>query len=226
MSCPSSFLPFLLFPSPQTQGRGPAVLPLDRIVVEPNGDMFVLEPSVICDACPSCDDICSLENCRGCNEKREWLGFPSPEEHDLTGMGDDGSSSNVGYKTALGSQVSSCLPGGKMRGSNFTLCEIRRHRTLASCWLVAKGQVYDATPYLSKHPAGAIAIARKAGGRDCSEDLEFHSSRAQKLWKHLRIGTVRPCPSQRSGGEAHFDQEYGRSGSMVGTTVGPSCAIM
>lgn len=79
------------------------------------------------------------------------------------------------------------------RKSSYTLCEIRRHRTLASCWLVAKGQVFDVTSYLQRHPAGAIAIARKAGGRDCTEDLQFHSAGAQKLWKNFRIGTVRPC---------------------------------
>jgi cytochrome b involved in lipid metabolism len=108
---------------------------------------------------------------------------------------------------------------------SYSLCEIRRHRTLASCWLVAKGQVYDVTSYLSSHPAGAIAIARKAGGQDCSEDFEFHSGKAQKMWKNLRIGSVKACPAEgRCGGGGRGGGREG--GREDGSLVGSSCSIM
>ncbi|TFJ82213.1 hypothetical protein NSK_006542 [Nannochloropsis salina CCMP1776] len=211
----------------------PSALSLDRIVVEGNGDMVVIQPSVVCDACPSCDDVCTLQDCRGCQKKRERLlasGIMVVQEA-------------WGRTTRKRPLQENSPPGGvcvpimaKPHGSakgdggqnvSYSLCEIRRHRTLASCWLVAKGQVYDVTNYLSSHPAGAIAMARKAGGQDCTEDLEFHSAKAQKLWKNLKIGSVRPCPGDRQSRRSRGgDDKSSRSGSDLGSLVGSSCSIM
>lgn len=255
-------------PSAQGHGKRPSLsisgsgrggsgseLPLDRIVVEPNGDMVLVEPSVVCDACPACDDVCGLAACRGCTEKRARLlargdmclldahGRRLIRESSSAGGGSGpaGCVPRIGKpRTPSGAAASGA--GSSPATACYTLCEIRRHRTLASCWLVAKGQVYDATRYLSSHPAGAIAIARKAGGVDCSEDLEFHSGRAQRLWKHLRIGTVVACPSEalkpaqlapgpalgRRGSRSHrhshhqWREEAGTASSLVGS----SCSIM
>ncbi len=229
-------------------------LPLDRIVVEPNGDMVVVEPSVVCDACPACDDVCPLAGCRGCAEKRARLvargqmclldaqGRRLIRESSSADSGPAGCVPRIGKPrtpSSSGSGAASGAGSGHTSASAsaacYTLCEIRRHRTLASCWLVAKGQVYDATKYLSSHPAGAIAIARKAGGGvDCAEDLEFHSGRAQKLWKHLRIGAVVACPSEACrpppscgplrGAAATYPPYNRREGSS--SLVGSSCSIM
>jgi hypothetical protein len=235
-------------------------LPLDRIVVEPNGDMVLVEPSVVCDACPACDDVCCLAACRGCAEKRARLVARGEmclldaqgrrllirESSSSGGSGPAGCVPRIGKPRTPSSGAAASGAGASAASACYTLCEIRRHRTLGSCWLVAKGQVYDATRYLSSHPAGAIAIARKAGGADCSEDLEFHSGKAQKLWKHMRIGTVVACPSEalkpahglgpgperlrrggaRAGaaGAGAYAQRHRREESA--SLVGSSCSIM
>ena len=80
----------------------------------------------------------------------------------------------------------------------YTLCEIRRHCTAESCWLVAGRDVFDATPFLSRHPAGTKSIVRVSGGRDCTEDLGFHSGKAQKLWQQHKIGRLVACPCEKS----------------------------
>lgn len=217
----------------------PGALSLNRILVERNGDMVVVESSVVCDACPSCDDVCTLPDCRGCQEKRERL-LAKGLMVVVEGWGRTTRKKSVQKQQESSSEGGVCMPIiAKPRTTNndnsshndtypssshhvsYSLCEIRRHRTLASCWLVAKGQVYDVTPYLSSHPAGAIAIARKAGGQDCSEDFEFHSGKAQKIWKKLRIGSVKACPAEaRCGGR-------GRGGGREdGSLVGSSCSIM
>ena len=79
----------------------------------------------------------------------------------------------------------------------FTACEVRRHASAASCWLVAGRDVFDCTAFLPRHPAGTKSIVRNAGGRDCAEDLGFHSAKAQKLWYKHRIGRLAPCASER-----------------------------
>lgn len=76
----------------------------------------------------------------------------------------------------------------------YTMCEIRRHQSADSAWLVAGGYVYDATAYIAMHPGGDKSILKKCGGVcDCTQDLLFHSNKGQKLWKKYRIGRVKRC---------------------------------
>ena len=76
----------------------------------------------------------------------------------------------------------------------YTMCEIRRHKTADSAWLVAGDYVYDATTYMQMHPGGEKSILRKCGGEvDCTQDMLFHSAKGQKLWKKYRIGKVKRC---------------------------------
>ena len=90
---------------------------------------------------------------------------------------------------------------GKRRKANVcvgeptsTMCEIKRHQSPESAWLVADGHVYDVTSYLAIHPGGKNSILKKCGGAyDCSQDLLFHSSDGKKLWRKYRIGKVTLC---------------------------------
>lgn len=89
----------------------------------------------------------------------------------------------------------------------FTPCQIRRHNTRSSAWIIVGSVVYDATSYLKHHPGGIQSILKKSGyAADCTEDMAFHSHRARKLLKRFRIGVVKPCP-----GDGICTQFEGRS---------------
>lgn len=78
----------------------------------------------------------------------------------------------------------------------YTLCEVRRHSTGESAWLVAGDDIYDATEYLNsnQHPGGKVSILKKAGGvADCAEDLHFHSRNGRKMWQKYHVGKLVPC---------------------------------
>ena len=79
----------------------------------------------------------------------------------------------------------------------YTLCEIRRHRTAGSAWLIKGRYVYDVTKMVPAHPGGDYSILRHAGAQklDCTEDFNFHSRKGQKIWDRYKIGVVVPCPS-------------------------------
>ena len=68
----------------------------------------------------------------------------------------------------------------------FTFCQIRRHCTAESCWLVSHGKVYDVTKVVRSHPGGANSILRHAG-KESSDDFDFHSTSGRKMY-------VRPTP--------------------------------
>ena len=87
---------------------------------------------------------------------------------------------------------------GKHPAKTYTLCQVRRHCTVESAWLVAGGSVFDATEYLSQHPGGASAILRKAGGAmDCTEDMQFHSPSGRKMWQKYLVGELEPCAANK-----------------------------
>lgn len=76
----------------------------------------------------------------------------------------------------------------------YTYCQVRRHNHEESAWLIVDGGVYDATSVLSWHPGGAKSILRNSGGtKNCIDDMNFHSKKAVKFWKSLKIGELRNC---------------------------------
>lgn len=76
----------------------------------------------------------------------------------------------------------------------YTICQVRRHNTLESCWLVAGDTIYDATPYLLIHPGGTASILRKGGGAsDVTRDMQFHSAVGKQMFQKYKIGKIRPC---------------------------------
>ncbi|KAL7527365.1 hypothetical protein ACHAWF_002148 [Thalassiosira exigua] len=128
-----------------------------------------------CDACPRCADACDDADCASCRKKLSAL-------HDCC--------------------EAPCWLGW-LRGSDrgcktYTRCQLRRHRTPSSAWILVGTEIYDATPYLDRHPGGTEAILKKTGGaKDCAEDLGFHSRRAQKEWRRHRVGTLVECRGRR-----------------------------
>jgi hypothetical protein len=120
-----------------------------------------------CEACSSCFSAASASACGECTEKGSVR--PTP-----------------GLYRACGGNAS----GG------YTLCEVRRHCTAESAWLVAGDDIYDATEYLKsdQHPGGQVSILKKAGGAvDCTEDFRFHSRGGRKMWQKYHVGKLVPC---------------------------------
>uniref|UniRef100_A0A7S0K957 Cytochrome b5 heme-binding domain-containing protein n=1 Tax=Leptocylindrus aporus TaxID=1398097 RepID=A0A7S0K957_9STRA len=126
-----------------------------------------------CDACPFCQDTCMDPSCAIC--KSELVTSHSKPFF-----------VNTRRKRKLRTVPEQC----------YTMCQVRRHNTRESAWLVADGVIYDATPFLSRHPGGERSILKYSGGvKDCSEDLNYHSKNARNfLWPKFRIGVVVDCP--------------------------------
>lgn len=132
-----------------------------------------------CEACPYCADTCGNTNCDVCLDK-------------VSSMEDD-------YQYSWYHSQPTCPKVGVVGGPQqeepvYTICQVRRHCTKESLWIVAGKDIYDVTPYVNQHPGGTQSILRKAGGVvDCTEDLKFHSKTGQKAWKKYKVGTLVPC---------------------------------
>ena len=86
----------------------------------------------------------------------------------------------------------------------YTICQVRRHNTVDSAWIVAGRDIYDVTSYVHSHPGGTKSILSRAGGaRDCTRDFKFHSKKGQKAWEHLKIGRLVEC----GGSSNNFSSE-------------------
>ena len=69
--------------------------------------------------------------------------------------------------------------------------EVRKHNSPDDCWIVAKGKVFNATPFISIHPGGKTSILRRGGGvKDATVDFDFHSKDGRKIWSHYQIGIL------------------------------------
>lgn len=100
-------------------------------------------------------------------------------------------------------QECNVIPGARNFGrkeptETYTICQVRRHCTAESAWLVAGDAIFDATEYMAHHPGGVDAILRKAGGVvDCTEDLLFHSRSGRMMWQKYMVGKLVPCTSKQ-----------------------------
>lgn len=73
----------------------------------------------------------------------------------------------------------------------YTREEVAKHNTRESVWLVAGEKVFDVTEFVKLHPAGPVAILKRAGGcADCTQDYKFHSKGAREQWKNCQIGVL------------------------------------
>lgn len=52
--------------------------------------------------------------------------------------------------------------------TSFTISDVAKHATVKSCWSIVNSEVYDLTPWISKHPGGSEAILFMCG-KDASE---------------------------------------------------------
>ncbi|CAB9503122.1 Nitrate reductase [NADH] (Fragment) [Seminavis robusta] len=120
-----------------------------------------------CTACRLCDDVCGNSGCLCCEKKSAMK------------------------------KCKELMCDCKNGEARYTMCQIRRHATEESAWLVAGGYVYDVTDYIACHPGGKNSILKKCGGvADCMQDLQFHSNKGKKLWRKYRIGRVLNCGEQ------------------------------
>ncbi len=75
----------------------------------------------------------------------------------------------------------------------YTMCQVRRHCTADSCWLIAHGKVYDVTRMVKKHPGGERSILRHAG-KESTEDFDFHSKSGKKLYAERHVHACGDLP--------------------------------
>lgn len=96
-------------------------------------------------------------------------------------------------------EVEADLAAGKSR--KLTMCHVERNdgRRSTRLWLAAHGRVYDVTSFVKEHPGGPNSIL-KHGGCECSEDFDFHSDSARRMWRDYEIGKVVRCGSEPGGG--------------------------
>lgn len=72
----------------------------------------------------------------------------------------------------------------------YTMREVEKHNSRESAWFVYNGLVYDATPFLEKHPGGADSILL-AAGTDATEDFDaIHSGKAKQMLEEYCIGQL------------------------------------
>merc|ERR1719453_2183767 len=110
------------------------------------------------------------------------------------------------------------LPPGM---SAYTMGEVAKHNSKASCWVVLDGKVLDVTNFLADHPGGELAILTFAG-KDATEEFNMihppdvipkyapdaiigvvGAAKAKKAPKAKKAGGAGPAPAAVDKGDLH-----------------------
>eukprot|EP01083_Nonionella_stella_P065964 173290_1 len=151
-----------------------------------------------CDACPNCRDVCASSACLSCREKARTMDSSTAE-------------SSISNKTPSNPFLSRKIKNDD-NNLYITRCQLARHNTKESAWLLCGDEIFDATMFIKGHPGGESSILRKAGGVvDCTRDLNFHSPRAIKMWRKTRIGMLKPCCGRDGCGNHQKDEKLEES---------------
>ena len=82
--------------------------------------------------------------------------------------------------------------GIKTRGVyvEYTMKEVKKHNTRKDAWIVIKGNVYDITEWIDKHPGGDIIM--KGVGKDATQLFESigHPEYVKKILKKMKVGKL------------------------------------
>lgn len=78
----------------------------------------------------------------------------------------------------------------KFQHRPYTREQVAEHNTMEKgVWLIVKGDVFDVTPFVKKHPPGAAKILARAG-TDATKFYEFHLDSTKHFWRRSKIGWV------------------------------------
>ncbi|KAF1314425.1 Cytochrome b5 isoform b, partial [Globisporangium splendens] len=146
-----------------------------------------------CDACIGCNDVCDNVMCFFCSEKKYQLqaAFPGSSPSSRRGGG-----ARDPYAQPPSNQASS-QDDYVATERKYSSCEVQRHRSLRSCWVIVDGDVFNITDLLSVHPGGLQVLLQAAQhGEDCGPILDEHPPSARHFLSHYRLGEYYECETR------------------------------
>jgi len=137
-----------------------------------------------CDACIGCNDVCANNRCFFCAEKEYQLRLAF-----------GGSAVVCGDQRQMRRPSERAQPAPKsLEQRQYSSCELRRHQTPRSCWVIVDGDVYDVTDLLGAHPGGAQVLLEAAqNGKDCASVIANHPPAARHVLTNYRLGKFYYC---------------------------------
>jgi cytochrome b involved in lipid metabolism len=75
----------------------------------------------------------------------------------------------------------------------YTMEEVAKHNSKESCWTVIRGEVYDLTNWIDKHPGGADKILKICGkdGTDLFVRQHGGKEKPERILEDFEIGTLK-----------------------------------
>jgi cytochrome b involved in lipid metabolism len=81
---------------------------------------------------------------------------------------------------------------GETKKAGYTLADVTKHNTEASCWTAIRDSVYDLTPWIAKHPGGEANILKLCGkdGTALFEGKHGGQSKQEAALATFKIGDL------------------------------------
>lgn len=101
----------------------------------------------------------------------------------------------AGQRTATSTPAAAVSLPGPEGLKSFTLAEVAKHNTPRDCWVIVRGNVYDVTAWVPRHPGGDLIFV--AAGKDSTQLFDsYHPLSARKVLEKYLIGRVALQPGE------------------------------
>ena len=83
--------------------------------------------------------------------------------------------------------------------TEYSRADVKAHNKSTDCWIIYKGEVFDVTQFLHKHPGGEDSLL-ECGGADATSSFNDigHSSSALNQMKKFKIGVLKKASTSFS----------------------------
>ncbi|MEM4461037.1 MAG: cytochrome b5-like heme/steroid binding domain-containing protein, partial [Nanopusillaceae archaeon] len=91
------------------------------------------------------------------------------------------------------SELTTSTQSEKTEEKFYTMEEVAKHNSRESCWTVIRGEVYDLTQWIDKHPGGADKILALCGkdGTKAFEKKHGGQEKPEKALEQFEIGKLK-----------------------------------
>jgi len=127
--------------------------------------------------------------------KQKEVSFPNQiktEKEEISSSQDQFIQSQNQEKLTQTSEEEKTGENGKTE-KTYTMEEVAKHNSKESCWTVIRGEVYDLTNWIDKHPGGADKILKICGkdGTDLFVKQHGGKEKPEKILEDFEIGTLK-----------------------------------
>jgi len=125
--------------------------------------------------------------------KNKSIEYPAENQIQQESQNQPITDSEIVNQITTSSELTTSTQSEKTEEKFYTMEEVAKHNSRESCWTVIRGEVYDLTQWIDKHPGGADKILALCGkdGTQAFEKKHGGQEKPEKALEQFEIGKLK-----------------------------------